>query len=134
MAWTVFLDQSTVEDGIIVIPVVFTDGNTKIPDTLRFPGSSALLDIQNTIQARLDKLNNIDVVKTKIPTGAFVAPVPVPPTPEETARTQFLSDVQIFRQMNRAVTLGLKTVLDPDYIALQKTIQGEFLDAYLPFL
>lgn len=131
MAWQANIDKSGIENRQLVVYATYFSSTDKQPKILVFSAGSTYQDVANKIQSDLNDLNNQDTVSTKIPTGLFVFPTPTPPTSGEQARIDYAVDLRLFGQMTRAISAGVKTVSDQNYVDVLKRLQTNFINSYI---
>lgn len=135
MAWSAIInsvrDEQTADgQQRLVVNVTFTDGiSRKVASDMIF--HTATKDtVFNAIQGRIESYNASDTAKPDIPIGPFVFN-PKQPTPEEQARQNYVKDLMLFVQMNRAILAEAKTNLDQDYADVKKRVHDNFIDSYI---
>lgn len=130
--YTATIDSKDFTKGVFQIVVIYTNGTDKFTETYQLRGIS---DAQNAIINRLSQLNSVDLSQIKL--GTFTPPVssiPLPPNQAQLDQATFLVDLGQFKQMQTAISLGLKTINDKDFTDLQTKLKSEFLPAYVNLL
>lgn len=133
--WTANINQVRNEQVIgtrmrTVVNVTFTDGTDKSQEDLLFSSGTKEI-VFSTIQGRLDDLNAIVTFKVDIPLGPFTPPAKPTPTAAELAKATYAVDLATLTSMVKAISFGIKTSADADYVALLASLKTRFLSSYL---
>ena len=132
--WTAkLIDKSKVEDRIVV-RLEFTDGTTTLGDEVSVRNFQKGW-IKRYVIDKLRVLNDRDAEFTAIKSGDIDTTV----TPEvkptvDAARQQFIKDLNLYRQMLKAVDLGLVLTTSKKLLNLKTKLKGEFLPSYIDLL
>jgi hypothetical protein len=139
MTWQANLDEIKYGDNYIIVRATLSDGTQKVrPDEYRV---NSELELKQKISADVARLTAIKTELPKLATGPYdfaikppVPPVIEPPTSEELARSKFMSDLVLQRQMELAIKLELKTGADKDYLDQVDLVKQEFKPDYVSLL
>ena len=130
MAITAIIDKVIQDPDATVIVVTYTDGvSFKTQKEYRL-NSFTLDSFKSGIQQQIDSFTQVVDAPTKIPLGAF-DPSPALPTIDQQKRIDYANALRLFGQMNRAITVGVKTSTDKDYTDLAALLQSDFIDSYI---
>ena len=130
MAWTAKIQSVEKQSGKAHIIIQYTDGVSPFSEDLWLTNPQTLNDV---VATRIAQLNSIDIFVTGLVNGAPISSTPTPPVTLSQAQIDqqtFLTDYRTLQGMKRAIDVGIKTVADADYIALQNKTKAEFLTAY----
>lgn len=136
MTWTATLLSYDIQPNGCTLSIVYSDGvSQKFRKDYSLPVLSDAI-IQQTVANEIANMGNATASASAVSLaiGSQItqpAVVPVVPTPAQMAQTQFLSDWRALGELLRASSAGVISASDPRIAALQKTIQGEWLDSYL---
>lgn len=131
MAWDAFIDRIEKEEKGIVVIATFTDNvSQKFQQDFHF-SSGTKESVLATVISKLNGLNSVNTLPSDIPLGKITIPSSPEPTSEEIARSKYLQDLSRYRQMSRAIELGIKNDTDSDFTDLAVTLKANFLDGYL---
>lgn len=120
--------------GHLIVNVVYSNGSQNIPESYSLNSPD---QIHGILVNRLNQLNNIQTYLDKPMTGTFTPSQPAPtptPSPTDLATQKFIQDLNVLRQLQRAVTLGIKKSTDNDIVSQIALVQSEFLSDYLDLL
>lgn len=124
--WTAIIDNKTLENGVLRIGVVYTDGNSKFTESIDMTGGTAdILDVK--LKSRLATLNSTDALFSEVAQGAYDATIPKGVTGIE----DFLNKYRIAQSAKRVVDLGLMASDDPVFTAALADAQKAFDPSYL---
>lgn len=114
-----------------VVDVLYTDNATfKTPKEYRLQNFN-LESFKSTVRSQIDAFSQTDNVDKVLTVGAFDSSAAIV---AQTPKQIFATNVQIFRQMLRAIDLGLMTSADKSFTDLQTLIKGTFIPNYLDVL
>jgi len=141
MTWQAILGDVSDATGTWSYTLIFTDGVSQKLERTYTADNIDDATIEASARAEIARINTVaaSVGKLSYTVGASVnltppAPKVAQPSAEDVARNQFLTDYRAFTALNRAVAARLVAPDDPRLVALQKTLQTEWQDSYLPFV
>jgi hypothetical protein len=139
MAWTVSIGKEKRDDGTLVVLLNYTDGSRSVTDYVDAQSGIDDNALAVKAKARISWLDAQDSAFDSISTGTITPkdpdPVIVPdPTPEDVARSQFLSDYRNLTQAQKAISLGLLDAQDKSYQDILNKVKSEFILDYLAFI
>lgn len=132
-AITANIDQILKDPDATVVRVTYADGVAiKVQKEYRLT-SFDLETFKSIVRGDIDRLAAVGNVNQKIAVGPF-DPASTPLTDQEKAKAKFVTDLFTLRQMQKAITLGLMTINDQEYVDQVALVNSEFLPEYLSFL
>lgn len=121
MAYTTKVVSKQIEDGVLKVVVRFTKGTQTF--TNRFETRSGDDDwLDNVVARRLDDLENITSLRSKIIIGSFTPERKIP----NAANALYREKIQLFRKLHFEIQLGLIDDTDVDYVTLKLWLQTNF--------
>lgn len=128
MSWQAIIENVIQDPDAVVIEVVYTDNvSQKLSREYRLP-TFDLNSFKRMVQSQIDQLMAKDTSSAKIPLGPF-DPTTTPPVPS--TKDLYAQNLLLFYHMTRAISAGVKTSGDKDYVDLQATLKADFDPSFL---
>lgn len=125
--WKAIPVDKTIVDGKVRVGVAYALGDTVRREEYDFAEGDAYSQLQNRIASRLAALNSSITLDGK----PVDTPKPQPPPPIDQARQDYASLLTHYRQLQRAIDVGVLMETDPDVKATLDQLKAGYRPEYL---